>query len=246
MLRLLLMNGLMNGLLGGMLHPALTTPAFRFISLLFALMLCSLFLNNPARAADTATALAVAADKPLVRLHTNRGDIVIELWPEKSPITVDNFLKYVDAGFYSGTIFHRVLGGTLIQGGGYNKYMQLKQTREPIRNESRNRLRHERGTIAMARLLKPNTATAQFFINTRLNSQLNYRAGQSGYAIFGRVIEGMDIVDAIAKQPTGTLGAFSDVPLNLIIIDSATRVTATTNTPAAGAPATTTQDTKKP
>jgi len=146
-------------------------------------------------------------------------------------VTVDNFLKYVDAGFYSGTIFHRVIGGTLIQGGGYNKFMQLKPTREPIINEAKNRLKHKRGTIAMARLLKPNTATAQFFINVRLNSQLKYRIGESGYAVFGEVIQGMDIVDAISQQPTGTLGAFSDVPLNLIIIDSATRVTPKINNP---------------
>lgn len=224
MLRVLLINGF----LGGLLHPVLPSPAFRLVALLFALLLCSLFLNNAQ--ADNATATSAAA-KPLVRLHTNRGDVIIELWPEKSPITVRNFLDYVDAGFYNGTIFHRVLNGTLIQGGGYNKFMQLKQTREPIKNESRNRLRHERGTVAMARLLKPNSATAQFFINARLNSQLNYRPGQSGYAVFGKVIEGMDIVDAIASQPTGTLGAFSDVPLNLIVIDSATRVVPATTTP---------------
>jgi cyclophilin family peptidyl-prolyl cis-trans isomerase len=231
MLRVLLINGF----IGGLLHPALPTPAFRFVSLLFALLLCSLFLSNKVHAdnaaATSATSPAASAAKPLVRLHTNRGAITIELWPEKSPITVENFLKYVDAGFYNGTIFHRVIDATLIQGGGYNKFMQLKQTREPIKNESRNRLRHERGTVAMARLLKPNSATAQFFINARLNSQLNYRPGQSGYAVFGKVIEGMDIVDAIAKQPTGALGAFSDVPLNLIIIDSVTRVVPVTGTP---------------
>jgi len=228
MLRILLMNGF----LGGFLHPALIAPAFRFVALLFALLLCSLFVNNNADAANTSTAAeATVNTKPQVRLHTNRGDIIIELWPEKSPVTVDNFLKYVDAGFYSGTIFHRVIGGTLIQGGGYNKFMQLKPTREPIINEAKNRLKHKRGTIAMARLLKPNTATAQFFINVRLNSQLKYRIGESGYAVFGEVIQGMDIVDAISQQPTGTLGAFSDVPLNLIIIDSATRVTPKINNP---------------
>jgi len=232
MLRALVMNSLLiNGLLGGLFHPTQIAPVFRFIALLFALLLCSLFLNNQARAADAGATAPVAATKPQVRMHTNRGDIIIELWPEKSPQTVENFLKYVDAGFYNGTIFHRVIGGTLIQGGGYNKFMQLKPTREPIKNESKNRLKHERGTVAMARLLKPNTATAQFFINVRLNSQLNSRPGQSGYAVFGKVIQGMDIVDAISQQATGTLGAFSDVPLNLIIIDSVTRVAAGPSSP---------------
>lgn len=230
MLHVLLINRLLiNGFLGGFLHTGLTTPVFRFIALLFALLLCSLFLNNYAAAADdssknTSAQLPAPGTKPQVRLHTNRGEIILELWPEKSPLAVENFLQYVDAGFYTGTVFHRVIAETLIQGGGYNKYMQLKQTRDPIKNESKNRLKHERGTIAMARQAKPNTATAQFFINTRLNSQLNYRAGKPGYTVFGQVVQGMDIVDAIARQPTGTLGAFSDVPLNLIIIDSATRV----------------------
>jgi len=191
----------------------------------FALLLCGLFLHNHAFATDAGVLPTAAAAKPQVRLHTNRGDIVIELWPEKSPKTVENFLQYVDAGFYNGTIFHRVIRGTLIQGGGYNRFMQLKPTRTPIKNEAKNRLKHERGTIAMARLLKPNTATAQFFINVRLNSQLNARVGEAGYAVFGQVVQGMDIVDAISQLATGTLGAFSDVPQNLIIIDSATRVT---------------------
>lgn len=198
----------------------------RHIALL-CLVCCTLWCGNTSAASNTTggDAAAVATTtKPLVKLQTNRGDIVIELWPQQSPATVQNFLRYVDEGFYTGTIFHRVINGTLIQGGGYTRYMQLKQTREPIKNEARNRLKHERGTVAMARLQKPHTATAQFFINTRRNAQLDYRIGKSGYAIFGKVIEGMDIVDAIAAQKTGKFGAFSDVPLNLIIIDAAARV----------------------
>lgn len=231
---------LLNSLISYVLHHPPATQLLRFCALLFALLLCSLLLSNRAAAettkpdgtasASAAPATVPAATKPQVRLHTNRGDIIIELWPDKSPISVENFLKYVDDGFYAGTLFHRVLDNTLIQGGGYNKYLQLKPTRDPIVNESKNRLKHKRGTVAMARQLKPNSATAQFFINVRLNSQLNYRVGQSGYAVFGQVIQGMDIVDAIAQERTGTLGSFSDVPLNLIIIESATRV-------APGAPA---------
>jgi len=190
-------------------------------ALMFGAMTASAGFNA---ASGSATAASTVIPKPRVRMHTNRGDIVIELWPDKSPKTVENFLRYVDEGFYTGTIFHRVINGTLIQGGGYTKYMQLKPTHDPIKNESKNRIPHQRGTIAMARLPKPDSATAQFFINTRRNSQLDYRSEKSGYAIFGMVVEGMDIVDAIAAQKTGEFGAFSDVPLNLILIEMVTRV----------------------
>ena len=137
-----------------------------------------------------------------VKLETSVGDIVIELNGEKAPITVKNFLGYVDSGFYSGTIFHRVIKGFMIQGGGFTEDMIQKQTKSPIKNEASNSLKNDRGTIAMARTSIPDSATCQFFINTVDNSFLNYtNSSNPGYAVFGKVIEGMDVVDKIAKIP---------------------------------------------
>ena len=170
---------------------------------------------------STVTALA----GPLVKLQTNLGDIVIELDQEKAPKTVANFLGYVNDGFYSGTIFHRVIDGFMIQGGGFNEDMQKKGTRAPIANEANNGLKNDRGTIAMARTNAPDSATAQFFINVVNNDFLNYRSPTPrgwGYTVFGKVVQGMDVVDKIRKIPTGPGGPFpKDVPQSPVVIQGA-------------------------
>ncbi|WP_216821139.1 peptidylprolyl isomerase [Singulisphaera sp. GP187] len=170
----------------------------------------------------TMTAANAADDKPVVVLDTTLGPITIELDHAKAPITVDNFLKYVDDGFYNNLIFHRVISDFMIQGGGMNDQMQEKPTRPPIKNESGNGLSNTRGTIAMARTNNPNSATAQFFINLfDTNSRLDTFGG--GYTVFGKVTSGMDVVDAIAKVQTGFKNGMDDVPLKPIYIKSAKR-----------------------
>ncbi|WP_455198381.1 peptidylprolyl isomerase [Kaarinaea lacus] len=171
-------------------------------------------------------------DMPRVRLVTNLGDIVIELDQAKAPKTVENFLAYVNEGFYNGTIFHRVIDGFMIQGGGFTQDFQKKPTRAPIENEANNGLKNERGTIAMARTPPPHTATAQFFINVVNNDFLNFRSETArgwGYAVFGKVVEGMDVVDAIRHTPTGSGGPFpKDVPMTPVVIQSASMDTGMT------------------
>jgi peptidyl-prolyl cis-trans isomerase A (cyclophilin A) len=180
-----------------------------------------------------AAAAADAKDKPVVVLDTSMGKIAIELDRGKAPVTVDNFLKYVDDGFYDGTIFHRVIPGFMIQGGGYSKDAKSvrddKPTRDTIVNEGGNGLKNLRGTIAMARKPDPNSATAQFFINHKDNAGLdreNPNGDGFGYAVFGKVIEGMDVVDKIAKVETTSVGGregFQDYPSTPVIIKSAKR-----------------------
>jgi peptidyl-prolyl cis-trans isomerase A (cyclophilin A) len=173
-----------------------------------------------------AAALALGALPALaqvVKLSTSEGDIRIELDAEKAPKSVDNFIKYVKAGHYDGTIFHRVIENFMIQGGGFNAKMEQKPTRPPIPLESRNGLNNVRGTVAMARTGDPNSATAQFFINVVDNAFLdaaNARDG-NGYAVFGRVIEGMDVVDKIRTKPTGNMGMYQNVPLTPVLINKA-------------------------
>jgi peptidyl-prolyl cis-trans isomerase A (cyclophilin A) len=163
---------------------------------------------------------AIAAN-PQVIVETSRGNIVIELYPEKAPKTVANFLKYVDSGFYKETIFHRVINHFMIQGGGFNADMSEKQTLAPIVNEAANGLRNEPGTIAMARTSEPDSATAQFFINLENNAPLNYQGPEPdliGYCVFGRVLKGMDVVREIGISPTINVGPYYDVPKNAIVI----------------------------
>ena len=173
----------------------------------------------------TVSAMASAAGQ-LVKLQTNLGDIVIELNQEKAPQSAANFLGYVNDGFYNGTIFHRVIDGFMIQGGGFTENFQKKGTKAPIQNEANNGLKNDRGTVAMARTNAPHSATAQFFINVVNNDFLNYRGSTSrdwGYAVFGKVVQGMDIVDKIRKIPTGPGGPFpKDVPQAPVVIESAT------------------------
>ncbi len=160
-----------------------------------------------------------------VTLETNHGNIEIELNADKAPITVENFLTYVRDGFYDGTLFHRVIPGFMIQGGGFLKGMTQKQTRATIKIEADNGLSNVRGSIAMARTSDPNSATAQFFINHKDNAFLNHSSPTAqgwGYAVFGMVISGMDVVDKIAKVATGNVGGHGDVPREAVVINKAT------------------------
>lgn len=164
---------------------------------------------------------------PRVKISTNYGDIVIELYPAKAPETVKNFLNYVDSGFYNGTIFHRVIDGFMIQGGGFDTSFVQKNTNAPIRNEADNRLKNDTGTIAMARTQQPHSATSQFFINVADNDSLNYRDATIsgyGYCVFGKVVAGMDVVNEIKSVPTGSYRFHRDVPRKQVVIESITRL----------------------
>jgi peptidyl-prolyl cis-trans isomerase B (cyclophilin B) len=162
---------------------------------------------------------------PQVILETSKGKIVLELFSALAPKTVDNFLGYIRWGHYDGTIFHRVIPGFMIQGGGLTQDMKEKSTGMPVPNEADNGLKNERGTVAMARTQDPHSATAQFFINTKDNKPLDHKAKTTeewGYAVFGKVIEGMDVVDEISNVKTGTKGIYQNVPLEPVVILKAT------------------------
>ncbi|HYC45481.1 MAG TPA: peptidylprolyl isomerase [Burkholderiales bacterium] len=168
--------------------------------------------------------LAAAAANPQVELGTSMGTIVLELDPAAAPKTVENFVQYVKDGHYNGTIFHRVIPGFMIQGGGFTPEMREKPTRGPIRNEAGNGLRNATGTLAMARTPDPHSASAQFFINVADNRSLDFRAPTAdgyGYAVFGKVIKGMDVVNRIVKVPTGRRGPHDDVPVKPVVIERA-------------------------
>jgi cyclophilin family peptidyl-prolyl cis-trans isomerase len=188
-------------------------PMIQYSRRYFLTLLAGLTLAGAA-----GTAAAAAADAPRVSLKTSMGEIVLELYPEKAPKSVENFLQYVKNGHYNGTIFHRVIDGFMIQGGGFDKNMKQKPTRAPIENEAKNGLKNEPYTLAMARTSDPHSASAQFFINVKNNSFLDY-PGQDGwgYAVFGKVIKGMDVVDKIKLVPT----AGGDVPTKPVVIESA-------------------------
>jgi peptidyl-prolyl cis-trans isomerase B (cyclophilin B) len=169
---------------------------------------------------------AMAAD-PQVDVKTNLGTIRLELYPAKAPKTVENFLQYVKDGHFNGTIFHRVIDGFMIQGGGFDKSYKQKPTRDPIQNEAKNGLKNDLGTIAMARTSAPHSASSQFFINGKNNDFLNAASAQDGwgYTVFGKVVSGMDVVTRISKTPTGTGGPFqTDVPKEMVVIESVTLV----------------------
>jgi len=181
-------------------------------------------IRTLAAAAFLALGLSTGAHAQKVRLATTAGDIVVELNPAKAPKSVENFLQYVKDGHYNGTVFHRVIENFMIQGGGMTEDLKQKPTRAPIPLESRNGLDNERGTLAMARTADPNSATAQFFINVKDNTFLNAASSQdgNGYAVFGKVVGGMDVVDKIRAMPTGNKGPFRDVPTQPIIIKQVT------------------------
>ena len=192
---------------------------------LFLAVLCSVLAGCGSETADK---------NPVVVMETSKGTIKIELFPDKSPITVKNFLGYVDDKFYDGTIFHRVISNFMIQGGGFESGLKEKGTKAPIKNESTNGVSNERGTIAMARTGDPDSATAQFYINVKDNRNLDALRGRAGYSVFGKVIEGMDVVDKIKEVPTtikeatslnGRKAQMSDVPEEEVVIKSVRRAT---------------------
>lgn len=194
---------------------------FATILLIVPLTLCAQTAKPAAPAAATS-----AAAKPEVLLHTSQGDITLELYPDKAPKSVANFLQYVRDGFYDGTLLHRAIAGYLVQGGLYTHDLQPKRTRPAIASEADNGLSNLRGTVAVARGADPNSGTAQFFFNLVDNRRLDFVGNQSGltwgYAVFGKVIKGMDVVDKIAALPTRPLGPFAgDVPNPLVLIESA-------------------------
>jgi len=180
---------------------------------IFALAISLFFANSG----------AMAADKPLVAIKTDLGTVVIELYPREAPVTVKNFLDYIDNKFYDGTIFHRVVPGFVVQGGGYTFDFAEKQTKKPIQNESGNGLKNEYKTIAMARQSDPDSATAQFYINLKNNDGLNATDSKPGYAVFGKVIAGMEVIEKIAQEPRGMFKAFPEAPNYAVRILSAAR-----------------------
>jgi peptidyl-prolyl cis-trans isomerase A (cyclophilin A)/peptidyl-prolyl cis-trans isomerase B (cyclophilin B) len=167
------------------------------------------------------TVSAAQAGNPKVALTTNKGVIVLELDAAKAPITVENFLAYVNEGYYADTVFHRVIKGFMIQGGGMDKAMSQKKGHAPIKNEADNGLKNDKYTIAMARTGEINSATSQFFINTGDNAFLNHGARDFGYAVFGKVVEGQAVVDAIEAVPTGSKAMHQDVPVTTVVIEKA-------------------------
>jgi peptidyl-prolyl cis-trans isomerase B (cyclophilin B) len=212
-------------------HPS-TPPARRFAAV--AAAAAALLLAAPGAAfpqsatADTATTAErsdpMPNDNPRVLLHTSKGDVTVELFAAEAPKTVENFLAYVRSGHYDGTIFHRVIPNFMIQGGGFAADMSQKPTRDPIQNEADNGLKNAKGTLAMARTMNPHSASAQFFINTTDNAFLDHKAKNPqgwGYAVFGKVVAGMDVVEAIGKVETGNRGGHQDVPVEPVAIESA-------------------------
>jgi len=189
-------------------------------TLTFALLLLPLL---------AAATVSAQSQNPQVVVKTSMGSFTIELYPDKAPVTVKNFLMYVDEGFYAGTIFHRVIDGFMIQGGGLDGSMTKKKTAAPIANEAGNKLKNTVGTVAMARTSEPNSATAQFFVNVKDNAFLDYRDSSPegiGYCVFGKVVSGMDVVEKIKAVPTGTKNGMGNVPTTPVVIESVTRVSA--------------------
>ena len=185
--------------------------------LFLACMLCIGLTSNLLHASQDGT-------NPMIKMTTSLGSIEIELYPDTAPASVENFLAYVNSGFYDGTIFHRVIPGFMVQGGGFTGDMQQKSTGDPIVNEADNGLANDKGTLAMARTPDPDSATAQFFINLVDNDFLNFKSKTPqgwGYAVFGKVTSGMDVVEAMARVQTGNVGHHGDVPLEPITIEKA-------------------------
>ena len=190
-----------------------------YIVSLLIIMCCSTFVAHASQQ---------MGNKVMIKLSTSMGEIMLELDAENAPITVENFLSYVDSGHYDNTIFHRVIPGFVIQGGGLVSGMQEKKTGTPIQNEADNGLKNLTGSICMARTNDPHSATSQFFINLKDNHFLDYKEKTEsgwGYAVFGRVVSGMDVVEKVAAVDTGTVGYHSDVPLEDVVLEKAERVT---------------------
>ena len=191
------------------------------VGLWLAFIVGTTFVISVAAHAVAADAKGKKGDRPVVVFSMAEGDITIELYPDKAPVTVKNFLQYVESGFYDGTIFHRVIPDFVIQGGGYTETLEQKPTQPPIKNEADNGLKNERGTLSMARTSDINSATSQFFINLKDNDFLDHGTRDFGYAVFGKVIEGMDVVEKIAAKPTTNRGPFQDTPVTPIVTQKA-------------------------
>jgi peptidyl-prolyl cis-trans isomerase A (cyclophilin A) len=185
-------------------------------------LVAALSAQSPAPATQAAAPAAPAKTmtNPVVIIKTSMGTIEAELFADKAPKSVENFLGYVKAGHYDGTIFHRVIAGFMIQGGGFDKSMNKKPTKAPIANEASNGLKNDTGTLAMARTSDPDSATAQFYINVNNNDSLNKTAGSAGYAVFGKVTSGLDVVKKIEASKTGTQDGMRDVPTTQVVIES--------------------------
>ena len=168
----------------------------------------------------------MSGENPIVRFETSHGDFTVEVDEQSAPVSAKNFLRYVDEGFFDGTIFHRVIPGFMIQGGGFTAEMEQKGGHAPIRNEAANGLKNLRGTLAMARTNDPHSATSQFFVNLVDNDFLNQRSGNAGYAVFGRVVGGIDVIDRIAKVKTGRRRGHDDVPAESVLVSEARRASA--------------------
>ena len=176
--------------------------------------------QNAAQSTPAGDTSETQGGNPVVIISTSKGDIKVELFKNEAPVTVENFLSYVNDGFYDGTIFHRVIPNFMVQGGGFTPDFAQKPTKAPIKNEANNGLKNDRGTLAMARTQVVDSATSQFFINVVNNDFLNNGARDFGYAVFGKVIDGMDVVDAIAAVPTSDKGMHGDVPTEDVVIES--------------------------
>jgi peptidyl-prolyl cis-trans isomerase A (cyclophilin A) len=211
--------------------PTVIKSAFNTVNKIFLVMLLipivmviwSCTQNQPTQSENEQTKPIQGETKggnPMVIMSTSLGDIKMELYQDKAPITVQNFLSYVNDGFFDGTIFHRVIPNFMVQGGGFTQDMQQKPTKAPIKNEADNGLKNDVGTIAMARTGVVDSATSQFFMNQADNDFLNHGSRDFGYAVFGKVVEGMDVVNKIAGVKTGRLGPFQDVPLEPVLINS--------------------------
>ncbi len=176
--------------------------------------------QNAAQSTPAGDTSETQGGNPVVIISTSKGDIKVELFKNEAPVTVENFLSYANDGFYDGTIFHRVIPNFMVQGGGFTPDFAQKPTKAPIKNEANNGLKNDRGTLAMARTQVVDSATSQFFINVVNNDFLNNGARDFGYAVFGKVIDGMDVVDAIAAVPTSNKGMHGDVPTEDVVIES--------------------------
>lgn len=195
----------------------MTKTIHKCMKLIFIFMLLSFSYSNTLYAGKTNKSAGV---KPMVVMSTNYGDITIELFSDKAPISTENFLSYVKSDFFAGTIFHRVIPGFMIQGGGFDKDMNQKTPNDPIKNEADNGIKNDRGTLSMARTNVVDSATSQFFINLKDNDFLNNSSRDFGYAVFAKVVEGMDIVDKIAQVSTGDHSMHQNVPTEPVIIES--------------------------
>ena len=207
---------------------AIVRPIKNALFLAVMSVVVSITMLNSTGAYAVGSEMGAAEANPLVQISTNKGDILVKLYAARAPISVNNFLEYVDSGFYTNTIFHRVIKDFMIQGGGFNTDMTKKSVRAPIKNEADNRIKNSRGTLAMARTNAVDSATSQFFINHKDNSFLDHKNSRSfGYAVFGEVIKGMDVVDRIARAATRR-----DAPVQQVVIKSVKRVSAMAVKPA--------------